>query len=95
LDDNIGAWDGDCLVGCIRVLTDGYFFATIPEILVLPVYRRRGIGRELMRRAVEAAPRQRLFFGVQPESVAFFERIGCRLSLTGFEAFSPSPAQNR
>jgi GNAT superfamily N-acetyltransferase len=91
---NIGAWDGDCLVGCVRVLTDGHFFATIPEILVLPVYRRRGIGRELMRRAVEAAPKRRLFFGAQPESVGFFERIGCRRSLTGFEASSPSPAQN-
>jgi GNAT superfamily N-acetyltransferase len=41
-------------VGCVRVLTDGYFFATIPEILVLPVYRRRGIGWELMWRAVES-----------------------------------------
>jgi ribosomal protein S18 acetylase RimI-like enzyme len=83
---NIGAWDGDELVGCVRVLTDGYFFATIPDILVLPQYRHRGIGRELMRLAVDASPRRRLFFGAQPESVAFFDRIGCQRSLVGFEA---------
>ncbi len=81
---NIGAWDGDTLVGSVRVLTDGYFLATIPEILVDAAYRRRGIGRELMRRAVEQAPRRKLFFGAQPEAVEFFERIGCERRLVGF-----------
>src|SRR4029453_3893101 len=35
---NIGAWDGERLVGAVRILTDGYFFATVPEILVDPDY---------------------------------------------------------
>jgi len=83
---NIGAWDGERLVGAVRVLTDGYFFATIPEILVLEEYRLQGIGTELMRRAVAAAPRNKLFFGAQAESEAFFQRIGCKRSLTGFVA---------
>ena len=74
---NIGAWDGDRLVGAVRVLTDGYFFATVPEILVDPDYQRRGIGRELMFRAVGLAPRGALFFGAQPQSVGFFEKLGC------------------
>ena len=30
---NITAYDGDILVGCIRILTDGYFFGTITELL--------------------------------------------------------------
>jgi GNAT superfamily N-acetyltransferase len=83
---NIGAWDGERLVGSVRVLTDGYFFATIPEILVLAEYRRKGIGRELLRRAVLVAPRQKLLFWAQPESEAFFERVGCQRSLAGFMA---------
>lgn len=81
---NIAAWDGDRLVGTVRVLSDGYFFSTIPEILVDPEYQRRGIGRELMRRALEATPGGVVFLGAQPESVAFFERIGCVLGPTGF-----------
>ena len=32
---NITAWDNDKLVGCIRILSDGYLFGTISEILVL------------------------------------------------------------
>lgn len=74
---NIGAWDNDRLVGAIRVLTDGYFFATVPEILVDPDYQRRGIGRELMFRALAIAPRGALFFGAQRQSLGFFEKLGC------------------
>src|SRR5215471_29005 len=65
---NIGAWDGGRLVGTVRVLSDGYLFSTVPEILVDPQYQRRGIGRELMGRALELAPRGALFLGAQPQS---------------------------
>jgi GNAT superfamily N-acetyltransferase len=81
---NIGAWDGVRLVGAVRVLSDGYLFSTIPEILVEPTYQRQGIGRELMSRALELAPRGALFFGAQSQSVGFFQRIGCTRGLVGF-----------
>jgi ribosomal protein S18 acetylase RimI-like enzyme len=81
---NIGAWDGPRLVGSVRVLTDGYFFATISEILVDPEYQRRGIGRRLMELALDRTPKGKLVFGAQPQSVAFFERIGCERTLTSF-----------
>jgi ribosomal protein S18 acetylase RimI-like enzyme len=89
---NVGAWDGDRLVGSVRVLTDGYFFATIPEILVDPEYQRRGIGRRLMELALERVPRGKVAFGAQPQSVGFFERIGCRHALAGFVAERPLKA---
>ena len=41
---NITAYDGETLVGCLRILTDGYFFGTITELLVLPSHQRQGIG---------------------------------------------------
>jgi GNAT superfamily N-acetyltransferase len=81
---NIGAWDGDRLVGTVRMLTDGYFVATIPDLFVDPDYRRRGVGRELMRRALEASPRGSLFIGARPESVVFFKRIGCEVGPAGY-----------
>jgi ribosomal protein S18 acetylase RimI-like enzyme len=86
---NSGTWDAQRLVGSVRVLTDGYFFATIPEILVDPAYQRRGIGRRLMELALERAPRGKLAFGAQSQSVEFFERIGCRRTLTAFVAERP------
>ena len=81
---NVGAWDGDRLIGAVRVLTDGYFFATIPEILVDPEYQGHGVGRELMQRALALAPRGALFFGARPQSVGFFERLGCERGPEGF-----------
>ena len=73
---NIGAWvDGD-LVGSVRILSDGYFFNTVPEVMVHPKYQRRGIGRELMHSALRVAPGGRFFFGAQPGNEEFFERSG-------------------
>lgn len=83
---NLGAWDGSRLVGAVRLLTDGYFFATIPKILVDPEYERRGIGRALMREALRVAPRGKVFLGAQPPAVGFFERVGCVRGPVGFVA---------
>lgn len=81
---NIGAWVGDRLVGSVRVLSDGYFFNTVPELMVDPEYQRRGIGRELMRRALDVSPGGRLFFGAQPGNEEFFERSGFKRGPVGF-----------
>lgn len=32
------------LVGCARILTDGYFCGILADVVVLPEYRRRGSG---------------------------------------------------
>lgn len=39
---NITAYDDGTLVGCLRILSDGYYFGTITELLVLPEYQKRG-----------------------------------------------------
>jgi GNAT superfamily N-acetyltransferase len=83
---NIGAWDGVRLVGAVRFLTDGYFFSCVSEILVDPDYQGQGIGRRLMDRALEVAPRGKLFLGAQPQSVGFFERLGYERGPVGFVA---------
>jgi ribosomal protein S18 acetylase RimI-like enzyme len=73
---NITAYDGDTLVGCLRILSDGYFFGTITELLVLPEYQRQGIGSRLMQLARENTPTM-LYFGSQPDVEQFYEKNGC------------------
>ena len=85
---NITAWDGEALVGCVRVLTDGYFFSTVTEILVLPAYRGQGIGRALMELAFEAAPSS-LTFGAQPQAEGFYEAIGYERLMQAFGKKKP------
>ena len=93
---NLGVWDGDRLVGALRLLSDGYLFAVVPEMLVDPAYRRRGLGRQLLQAAVERAPRGRLFLGAQPGNEPFFEQVGLDRGPVGFvarrERLAPSPA---
>jgi GNAT superfamily N-acetyltransferase len=81
---NVGAWSGDRLVGAVRVLSDGYFFSTVPEVMVDPEFRRHGVGLELMRRALELAPGGALYLGAQPGNEPFFERAGFRRGPTGY-----------
>jgi GNAT superfamily N-acetyltransferase len=90
---NIGAWIDDRLVGSVRVLSDGYLFNTVPEVMVDPDYQRRGIGRELMRQALDSAPGGRLFFGAQPGNEEFFERSGFVRGPVGFVGRRPQTVQ--
>ena len=80
---NITARDGEKLVGCLRILTDGYFFGTITELLVLPEYRRQGVGSSLLRLAKEHTPTM-LYFGSQPGVETFYERNSCQKGLPSY-----------
>ena len=80
---NITAYDGKRLVGCLRILSDGYFFGTITEFLVLPEYQKQGIGSRLLQLAKENTPTM-LYFGSQPGMEAFYEKNGCQKSLQSY-----------
>ena len=53
---NITARKNGELVGCVRVLTDGVFFGTITELLVVPECQKLGIGSQLMRLVEQNTP---------------------------------------
>lgn len=80
---NITAWDDERLVGCVRLLSDGYLFSTVPEILVDPAYQGQGIGWELMERAYTLAPSS-IFLGAQAGNEGFFERLGYVQAMPGY-----------
>ena len=80
---NITAYDGERLVGCLRILTDECYFGTITELLVLPEYQRRGIGSRLLQLARDSAPTM-LYFGAQPGVEAFYEKNGCEKGLQSY-----------
>ena len=79
----VTAYDGPVLVGCLRILTDGYYFGTITELLVLPSYQKQGIGSHLLQLAPEHTPTM-LYFGAQPGLEPFYEKNGCQRSLTSY-----------
>lgn len=81
---NIIAMDGKELVGCVRLLSDGYFYSTITEILIDPAYQKQGIGKKLMELVFQASPSS-LAFGVQSGNELFFEKIGYEKGLITYQ----------
>jgi len=47
------AWDNTKLVGLIRTVGDGISIQYVQDLLVLPAYQKRGIGRELLQKIIE------------------------------------------
>ena len=80
---NITAYDDAKLIGCLRILSDGYYFGTITELLVLPEYQNKGVGSKLLRLAKENTPTM-LYFGSQPEAEGFYEKNGCSKGLQSY-----------
>ena len=80
---NITAYDGTKLVGCLRILSDGYFFGTITELLVLPEYQNKGVGSQLLQLAKANTPTM-LYFGSQPGVEGFYEKNGCKKGMQSY-----------
>ena len=80
---NITAYDGAKLVGCLRILSDGYFFGTITELLVLPEYQNKGVGSQLLQLAKANTPTM-LYFGSQPGVEGFYEKNGCKKGMQSY-----------
>ena len=80
---NITAYDGQKLVGYLRILSDGCYFGTITELLVLPEYQGQGIGSRLLQLARETTPTM-LYFGAQPGVEGFYEKNGCQKGLQSY-----------
>ena len=85
---NITAYDNERLVGCLRILTDGYFFGTITELLVLPEYQKQGVGSRLLELAKENTPTM-LYFGAQPGVETFYEKNSYQRSLQSYMIEKP------
>jgi ribosomal protein S18 acetylase RimI-like enzyme len=65
------------LVGICRLLDDGGLHASLWDVIVRPDRQRHGIGRELVRMALDRAAERRLVVLVStPAALPFFEALG-------------------
>ena len=80
---NITARHNNMHIGALRILTDGYFFGTITELLVLPEYQRQRIGSRLLALAKDSA-QTILYFGAQPGKEPFYEKNGCKKGMQSY-----------
>jgi GNAT superfamily N-acetyltransferase len=52
----VGLYEGDRQIGFCRAFTDGVAIVYLADVYVLPEYRGRGLGEELVREMVENGP---------------------------------------
>ena len=78
------AFDGEKIVGLIRLVGDGFSSVFVQDLIVLPSYQRKGIGRSLMKEALE---NYKDAYQVQLVTEQTEKNVGFYCSL-GFEALS-------
>lgn len=75
----ISAWEGAQLLGLIRLVGDGFTIIYIQDILVLEAFQRKGIGRQLIEKALETYPNVRqnvLMTDDTPKTRTFYGSCG-------------------
>ncbi len=73
----VGAWQGEQLVGYARALTDGCFRAFIEDVVVDESLRGQGIGRALIENLLNSLQDiEEIRLACSDENVAFYEKLG-------------------
>lgn len=73
----IGLYHDDRQIGFARSVSDGNSFAYLADVYVLPGYRGRGLGTELVREAVERGPYANVRWLLHTaDAHALYERFG-------------------
>lgn len=76
----ISAWMDERLVGAVRVLSDKMFRSVIYDLLVLPEYQGRGIGRELLKRCIEHFPDSEWLVQTKKRISGYYEKNGFKVN---------------
>jgi ribosomal protein S18 acetylase RimI-like enzyme len=75
----VGLYEGGKQIGFARTVSDGQSFAYLADVYVLPEYRGRGLGVELVREAVENGPfADRRWLLHTEDAHALYEKLGFR-----------------
>lgn len=78
------AYDGEKLIACGRVLSDGIEQAAVYNIAVDPNYQGYGLGRQLITRLLDQVKGCETILYTHPQTVKFYETLGWRRMKTGF-----------
>lgn len=77
--DVLSAWDGDEVVGLVRIIGDGLTIIYVQDILVLNTYQNQGIATELMKQILNkySHVRQKVLLTEEaPDVRHFYEKNG-------------------
>ena len=76
----ISAWKNERLIGAVRVLSDKMFRTIIYDLLVLPEFQNKGIGKELVKRCIEHYPDSEWLVQTTEKISSYYEKIGFKIN---------------
>jgi len=87
----VTAYKDEELVGFGRIISDGYLHAIIADMIIAPVYKKQGIGKEILKLLVQEAKAQEIvnirLFATNDNRTFYLKNgfIDCSDSLLGME----------
>ncbi|MCS0669883.1 GNAT family N-acetyltransferase [Cytobacillus firmus] len=83
----ISAYDGECLIGTGRIISDGVINAYLCGLIVDPDYRSQGIGKEMVRRLAEECSKARLHVQLlaEEEKAGYYEKLDFEVFTLGLK----------
>lgn len=69
-------WDKEELVGMVRVVSDKVMVASVQDLMILPGYRRKGLGSFLVSLCLQKLPCGNWSARTTPENYEFYRRCG-------------------
>jgi GNAT superfamily N-acetyltransferase len=83
-------WDAGELIGAGRAITDGVRYSVIFDVVLLPEYQGRGIGKQIMGFLANRLKAPPILLYAVPEKEGFYAKLGHRKLKTAMAKF-PNP----
>jgi ribosomal protein S18 acetylase RimI-like enzyme len=83
-------WDAGELIGAGRAITDGLRYCVIFDVVLLPEYQGRGIGKQVMEFLADRSKGLTVLLYAMPGKEGFYSKLGYRKMKTAMAKF-PNP----
>jgi len=83
-------YDDEKLIGLARALCDGEYQAAIYDVVLLPEYQEKGIGKTLMETLCAQLPVENIILYAVPGREAFYRKCGFQMMLTAMAILTPA-----
>lgn len=83
-------FDSERLIGMARALCDGEYQAAIYDVVLLPEYQGKGIGKCIVKRLRDQLPVENVILYAVPGKEGFYEKCGFKRLRTGMACLNPA-----
>lgn len=81
-------YDSDELIGLCRAISDGEYQAAIYDVVLLPEYQGKGIGKAMLKRLLSLLTVPNIILFAAPDRQGFYYRFGFKKMLTAMGILS-------